>query len=129
LRDRAAVAPLDVPVEVLGRLALPSTEDWFVWAPAMAAVQELALHRREAYAIFSSLAGSDDARDRFAVAAALLGLAGVRPAAVARGLAERLSEDPDPLIAEKARNVLSATEQVTDREHAECYQRFWKTPS
>ena len=124
LRDRAAVAPLDVPVEVLGRLALPSTEDWFVWAPAMAAVQELALHRREAYAIFNSLAASEDARDRFAVAAALLGLAGVRPAAVARGLAERLSEDPDPLIAEKARNVLSATEQVTDRDHAGCYQRF-----
>ncbi len=128
LRDRAAVAPLDVPVEVLGRLALPSTEDWFVWAPAMAAVQELALHRREAYAIFSSLAASDDARDRFAVAAALLGIAGVRPAAVARGVAERLSEDPDPLIAEKARDVLAATEQVTDREHAECYQRFWKAP-
>jgi hypothetical protein len=128
LRDRAAVAPLDVPVEVLGRLALPSTEDWFVWAPAIAAVQELALHRREAYAIFSSLAASDNARDRFAVAAALLGLAGVRPAAVARGLAERLSEDPDPLIAEKARDVLAATEQVTEREHAECYQRFWKTP-
>jgi hypothetical protein len=124
LRDRAAVAPLDVPVEVLGRLALPSTEDWFVWAPAMAAVQELALHRREAYAIFNSLAASEDARDRFAVAAALLELAGVRPAAVARGLAERLSEDPDPLIAEKARNVLSATEQVTDRDHAGCYQRF-----
>jgi hypothetical protein len=128
LRERAAVAPLDVPVEVLGRLALPSTEDWFVWAPAIAAVQELALHRREAYAIFSSLAASDNARDRFAVAAALLGLAGVRPAAVARGLAERLSEDPDPLIAEKARDVLAATEQVTEREHAECYQRFWKTP-
>jgi hypothetical protein len=129
LRDRAAVAPLDVPVEVLGRLALPSTEDWFVWAPAMAAVQELALHRREAYAIFNSLAASEDTRDRMAVAAALLGLAGVRPAAVARGLAERLSEDPDPLIAEKARDVLAATEQVTDREHAECYQRFWKNPT
>jgi hypothetical protein len=128
LRDRAAVAPLDVPVEILGRLAAPGTEDWLVWAPAMAAVQELALHRREAYAIFNSLAASDDARDRFAVAAALLGLAGVRPAAVARGLAERLSEDPDPLIAEKARDVLAATEQVTDREHAECYQRFWALP-
>ena len=128
LRDRAAVAPLDVPVEVLGRLALPSTEDWFVWAPAMAAVQELALHRREAYAIFNSLAASDDTRDRMAVAAALLGVAGVRPAAVARGLAERLSQDPDPLIADKARAVLAATEQVTDREHAECYQRFWKNP-
>ena len=90
----------------------------------MAAAAELALHRREAYAIFNSLAASDDARDRFAVAAALLGLAEVRPAAVARSLAERLSEDPDPLIAEKARDVLDATEHVTEREHAECYRRF-----
>jgi hypothetical protein len=128
LRDRAAVAPLDVPVEVLGRLAAPSTEDWFVWAPAMAAVQELALHRREAYVVLESLAASDDTRDRFTAATALLGLAGVRPAAVARGLAERLSGDPDPLVAAKARDVLAATEQVTDREHAECYQRFWALP-
>jgi hypothetical protein len=128
LRDRAAVAPLDVPIEVLGRLALPSAEDWFVWAPAMAAVQELALRRREAHAIFNSLAASNDTRDRFAVAVALLGLAKVRPAAVSRDLAERLSEDPDPLIAEKARDVLAATEHVTDREHAECYQRFWALP-
>jgi len=125
LRDRAAVAPLEVPVELLGRLAAPSTEDWLVWAPAMAGVQELALHRREAYAVFNSLAASDDTRDRFAVAVALLGLAAIRPAAVARGLAERLSDDPDPQIAEKARDVLAATEQVTEREHAECYQRFW----
>jgi hypothetical protein len=128
LRDRAAVAPLEVPVELLGRLAAPSTEDWLVWAPAMAGVQELTLHRREAYAIFNSLAASDDTRDRFAVAVALLGLAGIRPAAVARGLAERLSDDADPLIAEKARDVLAATEQVTEREHAECYQRFWALP-
>jgi hypothetical protein len=128
LRDRAAAAPLDVPVALLGRLAAPSTEDWLVWAPAMAGVQELALHRREAYAILGSLAASDDMRDRFAVAVALLGLAGIRPAAVARGLAERLSDDPDPQIAEKARDVLAATEQVTEREHAECYQRFWALP-
>jgi hypothetical protein len=128
LRDRAAVAPLEVPVEILGRLAAPATEDWLVWAPAMAAVQELAVHRREAQVIFNLLAASDDVRDRFAVAAALLGLAGVRPTAVARGLAERLSEDPDPLVAEKARDVLAATEQVTERERAECYQRFWALP-
>jgi hypothetical protein len=129
LRDRAAVAPLDVPVELLGRLAAPSTEDWLVWAPAMAAAQELALHRREAQVIFSSLAASDDARDRFAAAVALLSLAAVRPAAVARDLAEQLSGDADPLIAEKARDVLAATEQVTEREHAECYQRFWALPA
>jgi len=128
LRDRAAVAPLGVPVELLGRLAAPSTEDWLVWAPAMAAVQELALHRREAYVIFRSLAASDETRDRFAAAVALLGLAAVCPAAVARDLAERLSGDADPLIAEKARDVLAATEQVTEREHAECYQRFWALP-
>ena len=94
----------------------------------MAAVQELALHRREAFVILESLAASADTRDRFAVAAALLGLAGVRPAAVPRGLAERLSGDADPLIAARARDVLAATEQVTDREHAECYQRFWALP-
>jgi hypothetical protein len=128
LRDRAAAAPLGVPVEVLGRLAAPGTEDWLVWAPAMTAVQELALHRREAYVILESLAASADVRDRFAVAGALLAIAEVRPAAVARGLAERLSGDDEPLIAARARDVLAATEQVTEREHAECYQRFLELP-
>jgi hypothetical protein len=125
LRDRAASAPFDVPVELLGRLAAPGTEDWFVWAPAMAAVQELVLHRRAAYVIFESLAASADTRDRFAVAVALLGVAAVRPAAVARGLAQQLAGDPDPLIAAKAREVRTAIEQVTERDHAECYRRFW----
>ncbi len=124
LRDRAALAPLDVPVEVLGRLAAPDAEDWFVWAPAMAAVQELVLHRRSAYVIFESLAASASIRDRFAVAAALLAMAAVRPAAVARDLAGQLADDPDPLVAAKAREVVAATEQVTDRDHGERYRRF-----
>jgi hypothetical protein len=123
LRDRVAAAPFDVPVELLGRLAIPGTEDWLVWAPAMAAVQELVMHRRAAYVIFESLAASADPRDRFAVAVALLGVAAVRPAAVARGLAQRLAGDPDPLIAAKAREVMTAIEQVTERDHAECYRR------
>jgi GNAT superfamily N-acetyltransferase len=125
LRDRAAVAPLDVPVEVLGRLVLPGAEDWLVWAPAMAAVQELVLHRRDAYVVLESLGASADARDRFAVAAALLAIAQVRPAAVARGLATRLADDADGLVAAKAAEVMSATEQVTERDHAACYGRFW----
>jgi hypothetical protein len=125
LRDRAASAPFDVPVELLGRLARPASEDWFVWAPAMAAVQELVLHRRAAYVILESLAAGADTRDRFAVAVALLGVAAVRPAAVARGLAQQLAGDPDPLVAARAREVLTAIEQVTERDHAECYQRFW----
>lgn len=124
LGARAAVAPLDVPIEVLGRLAAPGAEDWFVWAPAMAAAQELILHRRDAYVIFESLAASADSRDRFAVAAALLGVAGIKPAAVARGLAGQLTGDADPLVAAKAAEVMAATEQVTDREHAESYQRL-----
>jgi hypothetical protein len=128
LAGRAAVAPLDVPIEVLGRLALPGAEDWLVWAPAMAAVQELVLHRRDAYVIFESLAASDDPQDRFAVAAALLAIAAVRPAAVARGLAARLAGDADELIAAKAAEAMAATENVSDRDRAECYRRFWDLP-
>jgi hypothetical protein len=117
LRDRAASAPFDVPVGLLGRLARPGTEDWCVWAPAMAAAQELVLHRRAAYVIFESLAASADIRDRFAVAVALLGVAAARPAAVARGLAQRLAGDPDPLIAVKAREVMAATDLLAERDH------------
>jgi hypothetical protein len=124
LRDRAAVAPCDVPVDVLGRLAWPSVEDWFVWTPAMAAVQELVLHRRDAYVIFESLAAGADLHDRHAVAQALLEVAEVKPAAVARDLAERLASDPDPLVAAKAQQVIAAIGHVTDTDHADCYRRF-----
>jgi hypothetical protein len=124
LRDRATVAPCDVPIDMLGRLASPSVEDWFVWAPAMAAVQELVLHRRDAYVIFESLAASADLHDRHAVAQALLEVAEVKPAAVARDLAERLASDPDPLIAAKAQQVMEAIGHVTDQDHADCYRRF-----
>ena len=124
LRDRATVAPVEVPVEVLGRLVSPAVEDWFVWAPAMAAAQELVLHRRDACVIFESLAASADLHDRDAVAQALLDVAEVKPAAVARNLAECLASDPDPLIAAKAQQVVAAIGHVTDRDHADCYRRF-----
>ena len=117
LGNRAGAAPLGVPAEILGRLAVPSAEDWLVWAPAMAAAQELVLHRRGAYVIFETLADSADARDRFAVAAALLAIAAVRPDAVARELAARLAGDADPLIAAKAAEAVQATEHVTGQVH------------
>jgi len=110
LRDRAAVAPLDVPLELLGRLAAPDAEDWLVWAPALAAVQELARHRDDAQVILEVLAASAAPRDRHAAAEALLGVAGVSPAAVPAGLARRLAEDPDPLVAAKAAEVAAALE-------------------
>jgi hypothetical protein len=124
LRDRAIVAPLDVPLGLLGRLASPSTEDWYVFAPATAAVKELALTRPEAWMVFDALGASTDAQDRHTVAQALFEVAEVKPPAVDRSLAERLAGDPDPLVADRARAVMTVIEQVTDAERAACYARF-----
>ena len=124
LWHRAILAPLDVPVTVLGRLALPSGEDWYVSAPAMAAVKELVLSRRDAGVILESLSASAEPQDRHAVAQALLDIAAVRPAAVARDLAQRLLGDPDPLVAQKASEVMTVIGHVTDRERADCYGHF-----
>jgi len=124
LRGRAVAAPLDVPVALLGRLAQPSREDWYVWAPAMAAAKELVLSRPAAHVIFESLSGSAEPQDRHAVAQALLDVAAVKPAAVAADLAAHLLDDPDPLVAQKAQEVVIAIDHVTDRERADCYAHF-----
>jgi hypothetical protein len=108
LRARSVVAPLDVPLEVLGRLAAPAAEDWLVWAPALAAVQQLAGPRPDAVVILESLAAGADPHDRHAAAAALLGVARVNPAAVPADLACRLAGDADPLVAAKAAEVVAA---------------------
>jgi hypothetical protein len=124
LHDRAIVAPLDVPVEILGRLALPDAEDWYVWAPALAAAKELVLSRRDAYVIFESLSASAAAQDRHAVAQALLDIAAVRPAAVAADLAERLRADADPLVAAKAGEVITVIGQAADTAGEDGYGHF-----
>jgi hypothetical protein len=90
----------------------------------MAAAKELVLTRRDAYVIFESLSASAEPRDRHAVAQALLDVAAVKPAAVAAGLAERLLDDPDPLVTQQARDVMAAIQHVTDAERAVCYARF-----
>ncbi len=51
-------------------------------------------------------------------------MAAVKPAAVAAGLAERLLDDSDPLVTQKAREVVAAIQHVTDAERAVCYARF-----
>jgi hypothetical protein len=122
--DRAAAAPLDVPVQLLGRLARPHDEDWCVSAPALAAVKELVLTRRDACAVLESLAASAEPQDRYAAAQALLEIAVVKPAAVAPGLAGRLAGDADPLVAGRASEVMTAIENVTDDERAGCYGHF-----
>jgi hypothetical protein len=128
LLDRASAAPLRVPLEVLGRLAMPGAEDWMVWAPAMAAVQQLVLRRSDANVILESLAASPDLQDRHVAAEALLAVSGVSPAAVAKDLAEKLAADPDPLIAARAQEVTAAIADVTDRDREEHYHRFWRLP-
>jgi hypothetical protein len=124
LRDRAVAAPFDVPLGVLGRLAWPSAEDWYVWMPAMAAVKELVLTRHDAFAIFEWLGASAEPQDRHAVAQALLQVAAVKPAAVARNLAARLAGDPDPLVAHEAGQVMTTIQHVSDADRAACYARF-----
>jgi hypothetical protein len=108
LRARSAVAPLDVPLEVLGRLAVPAREDWLVWAPALAAVRELAGRRPDAVVVLESLAAGADLHDRYAAAVALLAVARGQPAAVPAGLARKLAGDADPLVAAKGAEVAAA---------------------
>jgi hypothetical protein len=116
LWDRAEVAPGDVPLGVLGRLALPADEDWYVQAPAMAATKLLLLRRGPARAILDNLAASDDPADRFAVAEALLDVARVDPLGAPRDLAEQLADDDDQDVAGKAKEALAAIPERAENE-------------
>jgi hypothetical protein len=106
LWDRAEVAPGDVPLGVLGRLARPATEDWYVQAPAMAAAKQLLLRRRAVQIIFDVLAQSEYADDRQTVAAALLDVAHVDPRVVPRQLAVRLANDSDDVVSAAGRELV-----------------------
>ena len=108
LWDRAEVAPAEVPLGLLGRLALPASEDWYVVAPALAATKLLILRREPARVILDNLAQSEDPTDRYAVAEALLDLARVEPAVAPRDLAEQLAGDNDSEVAAKGQEALEA---------------------
>jgi Predicted nucleotide-binding protein containing TIR-like domain len=108
LWDRAEAAPDSVPLGIVGRLALPATEDWYVQAPAMAVVKQLVLQRRTGRIVLDHLAESVETEDRFAVAAAILDIASVNPAVAPRDLAEKLATDADELVAAKATEALEA---------------------
>jgi dUTP pyrophosphatase len=114
LWDRAEIAPDDVPLGVLGRLALSSTEDCYVQVPAMGAAKQLVLARRRARVVFDTLAASPDSEDRFVVAKGLLDVAGIDPDAVPHDLASKLANDPDGLVAEKRRELLDV---IGERPH------------
>jgi hypothetical protein len=121
LWERASVDPGDVPLDQIAKLAKPSTEDWYVYSPAIAALKELALTRRAALHVLLDLAESSEATDRFAAVSALSGIAGVDPAIVwgaARGPLERLAHDADESVAKPAFELLASLGQsLPDTRH------------
>jgi hypothetical protein len=112
LESLAFVAPALVPLGLLGRLARPADEDWYVQEPAMKSVTRLMSRRPQARAILDNLARSAEPTDRFAVCSALLELARSKPVAVPSDLVRALVADSDPLVAEKSREVLEVLESL-----------------
>jgi hypothetical protein len=124
LWDLAEASPGMVPLGILGRLARPSEEDWYVEAPAMAIVKLLMLTRRHARVIFDRLATSDEATDRYDVAAALLDIAQIEPAAVPPDLVQRLVKDEDELVKTKAEEVAEVISTLPEGAYSKRYQPF-----
>ena len=112
LESLAFVAPALVPLGLLGRLARPADEDWYVQEPAMKSVTRLMSRRPQARTILDNLARSAEPTDRFAVCSALLELARSKPVAVPSDLVRALVADSDPLVAEKSREVLEVLESL-----------------
>jgi hypothetical protein len=124
LWDTAKAVPGLVPLDVLGRLARPGEEDWYVSAPAMAAVKTLVLVRDDAYSILEALAASESPDDRAAVASALADIAHIDPAAVRPGLLARLLQDEDDAVVRTARRAHSLAREVTEEQHRSRYYQF-----
>lgn len=104
--DRVLASPGEVPVPVLGRLLRPSREDWYVWAPAMAAAKELLLVRRSARVIFDLLLHSPEGNDRHTLASALRDVARVNPAAVPGDIARELLKDSEDEVRTTAHELV-----------------------
>ncbi len=132
LRSSAAVlmwqwaesSPGRVPIPLLGRLALPSTEDWYVHAAARAGAKQLLLRRAAARAIFDRMAASLDPDDRDYAAADLLEVAMTEPRAVPADLAVKLARDEDKSVASRAVKLLQIVNAVGEDERSKYYGRF-----
>ena len=106
----AVVDPGNVPLDYIAKLAKPSTEDWYVYSPAIAAAKQLALSRRAALEILLDLASSPEVTDRFTAMHALMELADVEPAIVwfcASDQVRQLAKDADEDVAGPAGELLT----------------------
>jgi hypothetical protein len=124
LWDLAVTTPGTVPLDLVAKLAKPSTEDWYVYAPALGAAKQLALTRRSALEIILNLARSLKADDRDYAVGALIDLARIDPAIIPVKPVERLIHDTDSSVAERAADLLSALQGITDAERNTRYGRF-----
>jgi hypothetical protein len=120
----AETDPARIPIALLGRLAEPSREDWYVQAPAMAAAQQLLLRRPEARLIFEGLLVRHDAEDRYAAAVSLLEVARVEPRAVPIEVTNALQKDTDSKVRRKARELRAAVARVSEEERRSYYSSF-----
>ena len=124
LWDLSETTPGTVPLDLVARLAKPTTEDWYVFSPALGAAKQLALSRRSALDIILDLARSLSADDRDYAIAGLTDIAEVNPALVPVEPVEALTRDSDPSVAKRAADLLSKLRRVTEAERNTGYGRF-----
>lgn len=132
LRSSAAVlmwqwaesAPGRVPIALLGKLAQPSTEDWYVHAAARAGAKQLLLRRAAARAIFDRMAASRDRNDRDYAIADLLEVARTEPRAVPADLARKLAGDRDESVAARAAELVRAVDGIGEDERRKYFSSF-----
>lgn len=132
LRSSAAVLlwqwaesiPGHVPIPLLGKLTLPSTEDWYVHAAARAGAKQVLLRRAAARAIFDRMAASRDTNDRDYAIADLLEVAKMEPRAVPIDLARKLARDEDASVASRATELLRSLDGIGEDERWNYYHSF-----
>lgn len=120
----AEALPGRVPVPLLSGLAQPSTEDWYVHAPARAGAKQLLLRRAASRAIFERMAASRDQTDREYAAADLLEVAKTEPRAVPADLARKLARDQHKSVAALAAELLRIIDHVGEDERRKYYGPF-----
>jgi hypothetical protein len=125
LWDKALTAPASVSLPLLGTLAQPSSEDWYVYSPAMATVKQLMLHRPAARVILDRLASSAETDDRIAAAEALLEIAKVDKLAAPPDLIDKLIADENNSVATTSRRVLEITGKVDPDKYRSHFCQFW----
>ena len=105
----------------VGRLTLPSKEDWYVHAAARAGAKTLLLRRAAARAIFDRMVASRDPEDRSYAANDLLQVAEVEPRAVPADLARKLSRDRDKDVAATGAKIVRVIEGLGERGNLDYY--------